>query len=649
MKRIILSGALSLCLAAAWPAQAAPNWPNAPYSFYAKSEDLKDVLQEFASGFSLSLQMGPGIKGTVNGRFNANTPTEFMDKLGGVYGFSWFVYGGTLFVSNASDITAKSISAMGGSITAMHDALLQMGVVDPRFGWGELPDQGIALVSGPPAYVKLVQRMVSALPLGAGGQQVQVFRLKYASVQDRVISYRGQQITMPGVTTILRSLIQGSGSGNNNQVLSAIAAPLRQHPPAFNSYTANNAGDANAPGGVAASNVSVQVSDAAAAGAAAAGAAAAGSERLSRAGGLRLQEPSVQADPRQNAIIVQDIPDRIPIYRQLIEELDKPSTLIQIEAMIVDVDTNLVNQLGVTWGGLAGKTSLGYGDLSLTPSGGLPVASGASLSPGTLGVSVGNILVARLNALQASGQAHILSQPSILTVDNMGAVIDLSTTFYIQTVGQTVATVTPETVGTSLRVTPRYIDDRGDRKVELTVDIEDGGIDQSTTVGTLPTVSSSTISTLAVVGDDQTLLIGGYDHAQYSSQTSKVPILGDIPIIGALFSSRGKTGQQQERLFLLRPRVVAIAGKMISMPRGQDGSGLALSATWGQAAAGHSLNLVDGQPTRVMPGMPQAGGNAPLTVSPDYVAPDSVGTSMEPFTQGGRGTARKSSFTSVMP
>ena len=646
MKRIILSGALSLCLAAAWPAQAAPNWPNAPYSFYAKSEDLKDVLQEFASGFSLSLQMGPGIKGTVNGRFNANTPTEFMDKLGGVYGFSWFVYGGTLFVSNASDITAKSISAMGGSITAMHDALLQMGVVDPRFGWGELPDQGIALVSGPPAYVKLVQRMVSALPLGAGGQQVQVFRLKYASVQDRVISYRGQQITMPGVTTILRSLIQGSGSGNNNQVLSAIAAPLRQHPPAFNSYTANNAGDANAPGGVAASNVSVQVSDAAAA-----GAAAAGSERLSRAGGLRLQEPSVQADPRQNAIIVQDIPDRIPIYRQLIEELDKPSTLIQIEAMIVDVNTNLVNQLGVTWGGLAGKAALGYGDLSLTPSGGLPVVSGASPTPGTLGVSVGNMLVAQLNALQASGQAHILSQPSILTVDNMGAVIDLSTTFYIQTVGQTVATVTPETVGTSLRVTPRYIDDRGDRKVELTVDIEDGGIDQSTTVGSLPTVSSSTISTLAVVGDDQTLLIGGYDHAQYSAQTNKTPILGDIPIIGALFSSRNKSTRQQERLFLLRPRVVAINGNMVSMPRGQDGSGLVLNATWGQSAAGHSLDLLHGQQTRVLPGMPQSGESGPLVVSPDYVAPDSVGNSMEPFSSSGAAAQQRSnsSFKGVMP
>lgn len=640
MKRIILSGALSLCLAAAWPAQAAPSWPNAPYSFYAKSENLKDVLQEFASGFSLSLQMGPGIGGTVNGRFNANTPTEFMDKLGGVYGFSWFVYGGTLFVSNASDITAKSISAMGGSITAMHDALLQMGVVDPRFGWGELPDQGIALVSGPPAYVKLVQRMVAALPLGAGGQQVQVFRLRYASVQDRVISYRGQQITMPGVATILSNLIQGSGGGNNNQTLSAIAAPLRQHPPVFNSYTATNAGDANAPGGVAASNAS----------AAAPGAAqVSGSGQLDRAGGLRLQEPSVQADVRQNAIIVQDIPDRIPIYRQLIEELDKPSTLIQIEAMIVDVDTSLVNQLGVTWGAQSGDASLGYGNLALSPSQGLPVSSGASLSPGTLGVSVGNFLVARLNALQASGQAHILSQPSILTVDNMGAVIDLSTTFYIQSVGQNVATVTPETVGTSLRVTPRYIDDHNQRKVELTVDIEDGGIDQGTTVGSLPTVSSSTISTLAVVGDDQTLLIGGYDHDQYSTQTNKVPILGDLPIIGTLFSSRGKSGRQQERLFLLRPRVVAIAGQMVSMPHGQDGSGLALSATWGQTAAGHSLNLVGGQQTRVMPGMQQAGGNGPMTVSPDYVGPDTVGTSMEPFTPGGSGAASRNSFKDVMP
>src|SRR5690606_19466896 len=239
----------------------------------------------------------------------------------------------------------------------------------------------------------------------------------------------------------------------NNETLSAIAAPLRENPPSF--------GVAGDDGGTGAPGAAVPV----------AGQPPAGAARPNHPGGLRLREPTVQADARLNAIIVQDIPDRIPIYRELIAQLDQPSTLIEIEAMIVDVNSDLVNELGVTWGANAGTTSVGYGDLNLATSGGLPIDSGTGLTPGTLGVSVGSVLAARLHALETKGQAHILSQPSILTADNMGALIDLSDTFYIQTTGERVATVTPVTVGTSLRVTPRHIQGPGGMKVELTVDI----------------------------------------------------------------------------------------------------------------------------------------------------------------------------------
>ena len=77
---------------------------------------MQDVLRDFAGGFSLALQMTPGLQGTVSGKFNASNPTDFMDKLGGVYGFNWFVYAGTLFVSRASDMATRTVSAMGGSI-----------------------------------------------------------------------------------------------------------------------------------------------------------------------------------------------------------------------------------------------------------------------------------------------------------------------------------------------------------------------------------------------------------------------------------------------------------------------------------------------------------------------------------------------------
>jgi type III secretion protein C len=560
---------------------AAPNWPNVPYSYYAQQQSLQEALREFAGGFSLALQMTPKVTGTVNGKFNANSPTEFLDRLGGVYGFNWFVYAGTLFVSRTSDMETRSINSLGASISSLREALQQVGVLDARFGWGELPDQDIALVSGPPAYVDLVQRTVAALPTGAGGQQVVVFKLKHASVNDRVISYRNQQMVTPGLATVLRNLLTGNGGGANNQTLSAIAAPLREHPPAFPSTDAAAANAASSPTtqGGPSSGATIKAGP-----------------------GVRFREPTVQADSRLNAIIVQDIPDRIPIYRSLIEQLDQPSTLVEIEAMIVDVNSNLINELGVTWGAVAGAASFGYGNLALGTSSGLPIDSGANLAPGTLGLSVGNNLVARMRALQTKGQANILSQPSILTTDNLGAMIDLSDTFYIQTRGERVASVTPVTVGTSLRVTPRYIPTSEGARVELTVDIEDGRILEERQIDNLPTVRKSNISTLAVVGNDQTLLIGGYNTSQDSEQVDKVPLLGDIPGLGALFSNRSKTVQRRERLFLIRPRVVAVNGEVVSQALAVDPA-KAVNATWGKGThvtAAQYLELMQGQRTRVV-------------------------------------------------
>lgn len=581
--------ACALVLALPYTSHAAPTWSASPYSLYAQNESLTDVLRQFGSSFSLAVSLGPGVAGKVNGKFNANNPTEFLDRLGGVYGFNWFVYSGTLFVNSSSAMETRAISAKGSSISALREALGQLGVLDNRFGWGELPAQGIALVSGPRAYVDLVERTVAALPLGTGGQQVAVFRLKHASVNDRTVSYRSQNIVTPGLATTLRNLILGSGSGANNETLSAVAAPLRDNPPSFVGAASDVTGQ---PTGTSAGDPAV-------------GGGTSPPPRGRAGADLRLREPTVQADARLNAIIVQDIPDRIPVYKALIDQLDLPSTLIEIEAVIVDVNSDYINELGVTWGARAGSTTFGYSDFGLATSGGLPLDSGASLAPGTIGLSVSSVLAARLRALQTRGVANVLSQPSILTADNLGALIDLSDTFFIQTVGERVASVTPITVGTSLRVTPRYIEsDRNGRQVELAVDIEDGRIQDERSVGSLPTVRKSNISTLAIVGDGETLLVGGYNSSQDSQRTEKVPFLGDIPIIGALFSNKSQTTQRRERLFLLRPRVVSIQGERVRPPRLQArDTGPARNATWRGGdqpmSAGQYLDLVQNQQTRV--------------------------------------------------
>jgi type III secretion protein C len=553
--KTITAAALRLGLAAAvltlsTNAVSAPSWPSAPYTYFAESEALQDVLQRFAGGFSLALRVSPGVSGLVNGKFSAATPTEFMDKLAGVYGFNWFVYAGTLFVSPASAMVTRTISVGNGAIGGLRQALDRLGVLDDRFGWGELADQGLALVSGPPEYVNLIERTIKALPPTAGRQEVAVFRLKYASVNDRVVRYREESITTPGLATVLRNLVEGSGPGAGNGVLASLAAPLRDLP-----ESAGLGAPAPVTSGSLGGRPSTPASDTAF------GAA------------LRSRQATVQADARLNAIIVQDIPERIPVYRALIEQLDVPSTLVEIEAMIVDVKAEVTSELGINWGAQAGRTRFGYGY------GGVDSSALQKLAPGMMGVGVGDVLVARLNALQSNDDANILSRPSILTSDNMGALIDLSKTFFIKVRGERVATANSYTIGTSLRVTPRYIDGKDGPQVELTVDIEDGKITQEQYIEGLPEVSKTSISTLAVVGDGQALVIGGYDSTEDTDGVNKVPLLGDIPGLGALFSYKKKSTKRWERIFVIRPRVVQVEGAP-PMPQSLRRWGDLVGGTW---------------------------------------------------------------------
>lgn len=543
------AAALSAMLAGAWagaPAHAGRvPWVDAPYSHFADQKPLAQVLAEFAGSFSLSLDLAPGVAGVVNGRFTAASPTEFITRLAGVYGFAWYTHAGVLHISRASDLKSRSIAAPSGNLTGLRQALTDLGLLEPRFGWGELPQQGIVLVSGPPGYVDLIEATVRDLPASGGAQQVAVFRLRHASAQDRTMLYRDREITTPGLATVLRELIAGrGGSLAGSEPLSAVAAPLRSAP--------DTQGDST---GVRAS--------------AATGPLDAGSEQRSapaRETGMagRTRAPSVQADARLNAIIVQDVPERIPIYRALIEQLDVPTALIEIEAMIIDVNTERAKDLGIDWSRRVGGTAIGFGNLSSTPADGtLSIVRGPSdavFNSTSLTVNASNFLVSQIRLLETKGEAQVQSRPSVLTVDNIGALLDLSETFYIRVQGERVATVTPVTAGTTLRVTPRVISEAGRSLVQLVIDIEDGQI-QDRQIDTLPTVRRSAVSTQAIVRPEEALLIAGYSSDQHLNNRQGVPLLGDVPGLGLLFSNRTQTVQRRERLFLIRPTIVSLPGQ----------------------------------------------------------------------------------------
>lgn len=530
VQSLIAAGAVSVALLCAPGAAAsALPWVDAPFSYYANNKPLRAVLQEFAAGFSLSTDLPPDLNDVVSGRFNVNNPTEFLDRLAGTFGFTWFTYSGTLYVSYNKDMVVRSIfTNSSGPSNNLRQVMTNLGLLNPRFGWGELPDQGVVILSGPPAYVRLIESTIGALPSAPGGQQIALFRLKHASVEDRTIVFRDREIVTPGVANILRNLVTGATSASGMRTVPALSQ-------ASNSVKEEGGAEASS-SSPAASNTTTPVNAA-------------------------RMKPSIQSDTRINAIIVQDTPDRMPMYKQLIEQLDVPTPLIEIEALIIDVNSSRLAELGISWNAVGNgqRTALGFGNVNGTPSSNTIsfVASGASgVNPTTIIANGADYFVARLRALEQQGDASIQSRPSIMTTENLGAVIDLSETFYLQTTSERSTLVTPITAGITLRVTPRLVGKGEEQMVRLSVDIEDGQIKQPTTVGGTPSVIRGVVSTEASVYQHESLLIGGYNSIQSVKGSDKVPMLGDIPVFGTMFRSTSNSVQRRERLFLIRSKVL---------------------------------------------------------------------------------------------
>jgi type III secretion protein C len=541
LKRILML--LSFTLSFVGEVRAAPApWPDASFTFIAEKQSLPELLGAFCRNFGIELQASSAVLARtdlVSGKYTTATPTEFLNQLSSTYGLQWFYHGGTLYFSRNFETATRSITPAGISLPDFRKALTDLGIVESKFGWGELPNRGVAMVSGPPAYVDLVVWAVASLPLPQPEQQMRVFRLKHAQVNDRVISYRDQQITTAGIASILRNLVSGTGSAGgtlfaNTPQLASLLTPLR---------SVNGAPEtpeerpSKASGSEAPESNEMQ-------------AKSKSQQPLTRA--------VIQADSRLNALIIRDLPQHMPAYEELIKLLDVPSKLIEIEAVIVDVNSSDVSELGIDWGARVGNIAGGFGQPALAPdfiTG--TVVIGKGVNPSTVIPNAGNFLMSRIRLLEGKGSARIVSRPSVLTVDNLGALIDLSETFYVQSIGERVASVVPIAVGTTLRVTPHIIDEGGSESVHLTVDIEDGSIQEGQTNQSLPRVRKSTIGTQAIMGEKESLLIGGFNAESDTRQVDQVPGLGNLPIFGIFFKKKSTKLEKRERLFLITPKIVS--------------------------------------------------------------------------------------------
>jgi general secretion pathway protein D len=295
----------------------------------------------------------------------------------------------------------------------------------------------------------------------------------------------------------------------------------------------------------------------------------------------------VQADPATNSLII-TAPE--PMYRQLramIDQLDSRRAQVYIESLIVEVTGGDIADFGFQWQGLSGRkgdsnivaggTSFGDSatnivDLSVAAAGGRATAGPALAAlPGGFNIGVlknlgngiyGLSAIARI--LQTQSNTNIMSTPNMVTLDNEEAKIVVGRNVPFVT-GQFTSTGTGTTnpfqtierkdVGITLRIKPQ-IGENGTVRMQLYQESSDV-IAQATGTGSAgPTTSKRSIESTVVVDDGQIIVLGGLIEDKFNHNVSKVPLLGDLPLVGSLFRSESRDRIRTNLMVFLRPVVM---------------------------------------------------------------------------------------------
>jgi len=289
----------------------------------------------------------------------------------------------------------------------------------------------------------------------------------------------------------------------------------------------------------------------------------------------------IQADPASNSLII-TAPE--PLYRQvrqMIEQLDSRRAQIYIESLIVEVSGDNAADFGFQWQGLIGSNGDKYGvfagtnsstggpsiiDLSRTIAGIGTTAPGEGLNIGLLKNYGGTYALAAIaRMLQTQTNTNIVSTPNLITLDNeeakiiVGSNVPFITGQFTNTGTATTSpfqTIERKDVGITLRIKPQ-VGEGG--SVRMTIFQESSSVSDKVAPGTSnagPSTDKRSIESTVVVDDGAILVLGGLIEDKFTQNNSKVPLLGDIPLLGNLFRSESRTRTRTNLMVFLRPVVM---------------------------------------------------------------------------------------------
>jgi type III secretion protein C len=571
-------------LASAAPAAAGPvPGAGADVSIVARDQPISAFVRDLFSRGGQPVVVSQDITGTISGTFNGPTAKIFND-VAKAFNLVGYYDGAAFYIYSANALTVQTLNpGRSGAARAIQQIEAQR-LGDAR-NMARASADGTLVISGTPRFIEQVSALAQGMRLAGGAPagglrapllpydtgdlqplEFRVFYLRYARAEDTTMEAGGREVRVPGLATIVQNLvldrrptpaatfgsfpIRQSATRLKGQGLDSIRPNISQTPllglPVGGVYPAS-------PG--AQPQPATGMDDGGSA-------------------PLTTDIVRVEANPFTNAVIVRDIPSRMASYDSLIRALDVEPQMIEIEATIVDINIDKLRQLGINWrlntGGFGalfgqGNANGNDGDIRLLPTGGSRRDNVNNITPSGVGGTISTIIgpqrefISRITALEQKGAARVVSHPQVMTLSNIEAVFDRTRTFYVRVAGREEVDLFNVTAGTVLRVHPHVFRDHDQTRIRMLINIEDGTLSQQSMVDNIPIVERASVSTQAMVMDGESLLLGGMTSDEDSDDVTKVPLLGDIPLLGNLFKTRAKQRAHTERLFLITPRLATLS------------------------------------------------------------------------------------------
>lgn len=301
---------------------------------------------------------------------------------------------------------------------------------------------------------------------------------------------------------------------------------------------------------------------------------------------------TISVDPDSHNITVIADQDTMESISKVVQNLDRPKPQVLIKVVFLEVQHSDSSDIGVEGGwshnlgqartgvvanafGLSAISSATGSNSPLVNMFNQPLSAFGSIPPGAgLYQMLGSDFQATLRAIAQAGKAQLLSRPSIMARDGqpativVGQSVPLITSVSFNTLsGSPINSVTYTDVGIILRVTPFIT---SDGMVQMIVSPQTSSLDPTTTVPisqgvNAPVIDVRSADTVVVTPDSQTVVIGGLMQNDKASSENKIPILGDIPVLGNLFKRKIKSGTKNELLIFLTPHIIPAPTELVAM------------------------------------------------------------------------------------